>query len=77
MHTETLSALDMGQCAVVSDIRARGELGRRLRDMGLLPGTSLRLTARAPLGDPVVVELQGCTLSLRNTEADQVIVTWK
>lgn len=70
-----LSELALGQCAQVCDIRARGELGRRLRDMGLLPGVTVAMSARAPLGDPVAVELEGCTLSLRCAEAAQIFVS--
>lgn len=71
----SLSDLALGQNAQVRDISARGELGRRLRDMGLLPGVMVAVSARAPLGDPIAVELDGCTLSLRCAEAAQVLVS--
>lgn len=72
---KALSELALGQSAQVCDIRARGELGRRLRDMGLLPGVRVALSSRAPLGDPIAIELDGCTLSLRCAEAAQVYVS--
>lgn len=72
---KALSELGLGQSALVCDIRACGELGRRLRDMGLLPGVRVALTSRAPLGDPIAIEMEGCTLSLRCAEAAQVFVS--
>ena len=41
----------------------------RLMEMGILPGTEVRFVRRAPLGDPMQVEVRGCHLSLREEEA--------
>jgi ferrous iron transport protein A len=38
--------------------------------MGLTPGTEIRVTRLAPLGDPVEVEVRGYSLSLRKDEAE-------
>lgn len=69
-----LSDIPLGGTATITGISAHGELGRRLRDMGLMPGASVVLVSRAPLGDPLVVALDGCTLSVRCAEAACVIV---
>jgi ferrous iron transport protein A len=42
--------------------------------MGILPGAAFRLQGRAPLQDPVVLKLAGCTVALRNNEADFIEV---
>ncbi len=62
------------QSGTISAIRANGELGRRIRDMGLVPGTTIRIQGRAPLYDPVALRVMGCTLTLRNNEADFIEV---
>jgi ferrous iron transport protein A len=62
------------QTGVISGIKANGELGRRIRDMGLVPGTEVTIKGRAPLKDPVAIRLMGFTLSLRNSEADYIDV---
>ena len=54
--------------------RLRGELGRRIRDMGLVPGTAIKIQGRAPLYDPVALRVKGFTLTLRNNEADHIEV---
>ncbi|MCB2188687.1 MAG: ferrous iron transport protein A [Deltaproteobacteria bacterium] len=70
----TLRHLQPGQNAVVQKVNTGGELGRRIRDMGLVPGTPIRLIGRAPLKDPVEVKLRGYNLTLRNNEADLIEV---
>ncbi|MFA9396029.1 MAG: ferrous iron transport protein A [Halodesulfovibrio sp.] len=66
--------LKVGEKAKVVAITAIGELGRRIRDMGLVPGAELEVVGRAPLQDPVALRLTGFTLSLRNNEADYIAV---
>jgi ferrous iron transport protein A len=62
------------QSGKIKAIRARGELGRRIRDMGLVPGTEFSVKGRAPLKDPVALRIAGFTLTLRNSEADFIEV---
>lgn len=69
-----LRSLHVGQIATVSAVNAPGELGRRIRDMGLTPGAQVEVLHRAPLKDPVALRLRGFTLSLRNSEADYISV---
>ena len=71
----SLRQLRVGQRARISRVNADGELGRRLRDMGLVPGTEVAVVGRAPLRDPVALRLRDFTLTLRNNEADHILVT--
>ena len=73
-ETIPLRHLKPGQQAVVVRVKATGELGRRVRDMGLVPGTPVRVMGRAPLKDPVEIKLRGYNLTLRNNEADHIMV---
>lgn len=72
-----LRQLKEGQKAVILDIQAEGEMGRRIRDMGLIPGTTVEMMGAAPLRDPVALRVSGVTLALRNKEADYVTVEVK
>ena len=74
MREILLRQMKTGESGVVAGVRGRGELGRRIRDMGIVPGASIRMEGSAPLKDPVAVRLRDCTLSLRNNEADNVLV---
>lgn len=69
-----MRALRKGQKATIKKISIDGALGRRIRDMGLVPGKTFQLIGRAPLGDPVELKLQDCCLTLRNNEADYIMV---
>ena len=72
--TVSLRDLSKGQTATISEITAEGEMGRRIRDMGLVPGVDVQVMGRAPLNDPVALRLKGFTLTLRNNEADYIAV---
>ncbi len=71
----SLRQMQMGQKGVIADVKAPGELGRRIRDMGLIPGTEISVVGRAPLQDPVALRLSGVTVTLRNKEADYITIT--
>jgi ferrous iron transport protein A len=62
------------QVGTIARIKVSGELGRRIRDMGLVPGTEIKIQGRAPLYDPVALRVRGATLTLRNNEADFIEV---
>jgi len=62
------------QSGTIAAIKVAGDLGRRLRDMGLVPGTEIKIQGRAPLYDPVALRVRGATLTLRNNEADYIEV---
>ena len=74
MATILLRHMASGQKGVISKVRAEGELGRRIRDIGLVPGTPIQIRGRAPLKDPVAVRVRNFTLTLRNSEADFIHV---
>jgi len=62
------------QAGVVKKVTATGDMGRRLREMGLVPETAIKIQGRAPLRDPVAVKLRDFVLTLRNNEAGSIFV---
>lgn len=72
--TRALPALPVGARAEIVDVDASADPGGRLRDLGFLPGTLVRLLRRAPLGDPAVYALRGTRFCLRRAEARAVRV---
>ncbi len=71
---KSLRQVTTGTKAKIISVTAQGEIGRRLRDMGLSPGTEIEVLGRAPLKDPVSLRLKNYTLTLRNSEADYITV---
>lgn len=69
-----LSDLTLGTRARVVRVDADRPIGRRLLDLGFVPGTSIRVMRRAPLGDPTTYELRGTRLCLRRAEAHHIQV---
>jgi len=70
----SLRSLKVNQKARITAINAEGDMNRRLREMGLVPGTEVEVIGRAPLKDPVALRLRDFTLTLRNNEADCILV---
>jgi ferrous iron transport protein A len=62
------------QKGVIKKISTSGEMGRRIREMGLVPDTPIQIQGRAPLRDPVAVKVRDYTLTLRNSESDYIFV---
>jgi ferrous iron transport protein A len=67
-----LRKMTKGQKGTIHRVTASGELGRRIRDMGLVPGTPFSVQGRAPLLDPVAIRIRSFTLTLRNNESDYI-----
>ncbi len=68
----TLDTLKTGIHATVTAVGGQGVLRRRLLDMGLTPGTSVRVVRVAPFGDPMELRLRSYTLSIRRAEAEKI-----
>ena len=72
-QTRTLQELSPGESGMIVSVgNQSGAVKRRLVDMGLTPGTVVKVTKIAPLGDPLEVSLRGYELSLRKEDAGQI-----
>ena len=69
-----LAQLPIGATATVREFPKSGTAFLRLREMGLLPGTPVTLVRTAPMGDPLEIKMRGYHLSLRKSEAEQILV---
>ena len=70
----SLKELKPSQKARVQRITGRGEIRKRLVDMGITPSSVVEVERVAPLGDPLEIKVKGYHLSLRKEEADKVTV---
>ena len=52
MSIISLRQMAVGQQGKIAAVEALGEMGRRIRDMGIIPGTTVSVVGRAPLRDP-------------------------
>jgi Fe2+ transport system protein FeoA len=58
----------------VVEVTGSRSFRRRLLEMGLVPGTSVRVVTVAPFGDPLQIEVRHGQWSMRRTEAAQIAV---
>ena len=74
MEKILMRQMKKGQSGTIASIKADGVLGKRLLEMGLIPGATIRIQGRAPLKDPVAIRVMDSTLTLRNNEADHILI---
>ena len=70
----SLNMLRKGEKGRILQICSKGELGRRIRDMGLVPGVPVMLLGRAPMGDPLALRVADTTVALRQREAAAILI---
>ncbi|WP_122645575.1 ferrous iron transport protein A [Enterococcus mediterraneensis] len=69
-----LDQLKVGESAHVVGIHGEGAVKRRLMDMGLTKNVHIQVRKRAPLGDPIEINVRGYELTLRKNEAAYILV---
>jgi ferrous iron transport protein A len=73
-ESQPLTSLKVGSAGTVTEINVAATNKSRLLEMGLLVGTTVELVRFAPLGDPVEIKVRGYNLTLRKSEAEQILV---
>lgn len=71
---KTLNDLNAGQTAKIGSYNRTLAVSRRLMELGLMPGVTVRFIKAAPLGDPIALDVEGRQLSLRREDAAQIFV---
>ena len=71
---QSLADLAVGYEGTVVDVRCDRPIARRLMEMGMLPGTRVRVVRVAPFGDPIELRLRSYALSIRKREAAGVLL---
>lgn len=67
----TLDQLKPGEKGTIFNIKS-SDITIKLLEMGLLPGKNVQYNFKAPLGDPISVQISGYSLSLRVDEAQLI-----
>ena len=68
-----LTSLELGVSARLCD-HPEVEVSQRLLDLGFVPRTPITVVRRAPLGDPIEIELRGYRLCLRRADVAALCV---
>lgn len=70
----TLRDVRIGESAVVKKLYGEGALRRRIMDMGITKGVTVKVRKTAPLGDPLELTVRGYQLTLRKSDAANIEV---
>ena len=71
---KTLRDVAIGESATVRRLTGEGAVKRHIMDMGITKGTEVFVRKVAPLGDTIEVTVRGYELSLRKSEAGNILV---
>lgn len=70
----TLKEVEVGQTVTVKKLQGKGATKRRIMDMGITKGVTVKVEKVAPLGDPIELKVRGYQLSIRKADAEMIEV---
>lgn len=70
----TLKDVKIGETVRVTKVGGEGAIKRRIMDMGITKGVSIKVMKVAPLGDPVEITVRGYELTLRKADCQNIEV---
>lgn len=73
-HEKNLCSLEEGCWGCVSRLETKGDMRRRLQDIGLVDGTYIKCLRKSPSGDPVAYLIRGAVIALRNKTSADIIL---
>ena len=74
MKETTLTNLSVGEKATVVSVNGKNAVTKRIMEMGVVPGVSVRVIKSAPFGDPLEIRVRGYHLAMRKSEAEAIVV---
>ncbi len=70
----TLDLLKVNEVGIVTGYEGNTSTRKQLLAMGLTRNTEVQVVRVAPLGDPIEIKLRGFSLTLRKSDAAQLLV---
>lgn len=71
--TRSVADLKPGEFGVITGF-LDSFISLKLMEMGCLPGVKVTMNFCAPFGDPIAIDVAGYNLSLRNSEASNILI---
>lgn len=68
-HMTSLHMVQMNQKFLIQKVEIKGDLKRRLLDLGFVPGSVIEVLKASPLGDPISYRVAGTVIALRKEES--------
>ena len=73
-HEILLCDLPQGLSASVIELSGDGAIRRRLRDLGLIEGTTVTCAGSSPCGDPHAYLIRGALIAIRREDSRHISV---
>ena len=74
MRQIPLCDMKTGTYATVIKLDTKGDLRRRLMDIGLVEGTRVECVGVSPLGDPAAYLIRGAVIAIRAADCRDVLI---
>ncbi|PEY32867.1 ferrous iron transport protein A [Bacillus cereus] len=71
-NIKPLSNFQTGQFVQIEKIQLEGTMKRRLLDLGFIPGATIKVLQKSPLGDPIAYQVSNTTIALRSEESSLI-----
>jgi ferrous iron transport protein A len=71
----TAATLNNGEYGKVVSLIGDESITKRLMEMGIVPGVTIRKIKSAPFGDPIEIRVLGYSLAVRKKEANQIQIS--
>ena len=68
----TIFSMKVGQSGTVRDVEGDPRLAKRLKALGCVKGTEVKVKLIAPLGDPILISFRGFDLAIRKKDAKNI-----
>ncbi|CAG9613108.1 hypothetical protein BACCIP111899_02303 [Bacillus rhizoplanae] len=75
VKTQPLSTFKTGQLVQIEKVQLEGTMKRRLLDLGFIPGATIKVLQKSPLGDPIAYQVSNTIIALRNEESSRITGT--
>ena len=67
-----LTELKSGESGIITKVRGRGAIRKRILEMGFVKGKEVKVIKNAPFRDPVEYKILDYNISLRRSEARMI-----
>ena len=72
-----LNMLKTGEIAKVLRLENKGDIRRRLFDLGIIEGSEITCVFKAPFGDPTAYMIKGTIIAIRKNDSEKIVVRCK
>lgn len=74
IKTISLDSLSVGDSGFVSKLLSKGELRRRMLDLGLVKGTYVESLMKSPIGGLTAYLISGAVIAIRPEDARYILI---